>query len=67
MRPLLLYCLPALGICRNFPRALVFGPMEYSGLGFKHLFTDQEIARLQDFGNPHFDVNHDRKSVPPFP
>jgi hypothetical protein len=48
MRPLLLYCLPSLGICRNFPRALIFGPMEYSGLGFKHLFTDQEIARLQE-------------------
>jgi hypothetical protein len=29
MAPILQYCLPALGICRNFPRKLVFSTFDY--------------------------------------
>lgn len=48
MRPLLFYGLPAMGICRNFPRDLVFAPALYLGIGIKHLYTVQEISRLKD-------------------
>jgi hypothetical protein len=48
MAPLLSYVLPALGICRNFPRNLVFAPHKYMGLGIKHIHTIQEITRLKD-------------------
>ena len=48
LAPLLRYCLPSLGICWNFPRKLVFSPLEYTGLNFLHLFMLQEIARLKD-------------------
>jgi len=48
MAPILQYCLPAPGVCRNFSRKLVFAPLEYWGLGFLHLFTLQEGARLKD-------------------
>jgi hypothetical protein len=44
--PVINHALPAMGICRNFPRALVFSPTKYAGLGIKHLYTVQEIARL---------------------
>jgi hypothetical protein len=37
MQPILQYGLPALGVCRNFPRDIVFAPQKYMGLGFKHL------------------------------
>jgi len=48
MAPLLRYCLPALGICRNFPRKLVYSTYDYMGLYIQHLHTLQEIARLKD-------------------
>jgi hypothetical protein len=48
MYPILLYSLPAMGICRYFPRKLVFAPTKYMGLGMKHLYTVQEILRLKD-------------------
>jgi hypothetical protein len=48
MAPLLQYCLPAMGICRNFPRKLVFSTLEYMGLDIKHLFIVQEIIRVKD-------------------
>jgi len=48
MAPLLQYCLPALGICRNFPRLLVFSPLDHMGLNILHLHTLQEIVRLKD-------------------
>jgi len=48
MSPLLRYCLPSLGICRNFPRKLVFCMLDYMGLNFLHLFKLQEIVRLKD-------------------
>jgi hypothetical protein len=48
MTPLLNYVLPALGICRTFPRNLVFAPLQYMGLGIKHIHTVQDINRLKD-------------------
>jgi hypothetical protein len=48
MAPILRYCLPALGICRNFPRQLVFSKLEYMGIDIPHLFFIQEIARIKD-------------------
>lgn len=48
MAPVLRYCLPALGICRNFPRKLVFSTLDYMGIGIQHLFTLQEAVRLKD-------------------
>jgi hypothetical protein len=47
LSPLLRCVLPRLGICRNFPRALVHAPSKFFGLDFKHLYTVQEITRLQ--------------------
>jgi hypothetical protein len=43
MAPILRYLLPAMGICRNFPRALVYSSNRYMGLGIKHPHTIQEI------------------------
>jgi hypothetical protein len=51
MSPVLNYTLPAIGVCRNFPRALVFSPTKYAGIGIKHIYTLQEIARLKDIVN----------------
>jgi len=48
MKPILTYGLPAMGICRNFPRTLVFAPKKVLGLDFKHLFMEQEIYRIKD-------------------
>jgi len=46
--PILRYGLPAMGICRNFSRQLTFSDTSLLGLGFKHLFTMQEITRIKD-------------------
>jgi hypothetical protein len=51
MTPILQYALPAMGMCRNFPRALVFSSTKYMGIGIKHIHTLQEIARLKDILN----------------
>jgi hypothetical protein len=48
MSPVLQYALPAMGVCRNFPRSLVFSSTQYMGLGIKHLHMLQEIARIKD-------------------
>jgi hypothetical protein len=48
MSPLLHYALPTLGVCRTFPRAIIFAPIKYAGLGIKHLHTIQETTRLKD-------------------
>jgi hypothetical protein len=48
MAPILQYCLPELGVCRNFPRKLVFATTDFMGLGLLQLFTVQEAARLKD-------------------
>jgi len=47
MQPILQYLLPAVGVCRNFSRKLVFSPLKFLGLGIKHIHTVQEIARLK--------------------
>jgi hypothetical protein len=48
MGPVINYALPAMGVCRKFPRDLVFSPTQYCGLGIKHIHTLQEIARIKD-------------------
>jgi hypothetical protein len=48
MAPLLHYALPAMGVCCNFPRSKVFAPTSHLGLGLQHLYTLQEIIRLND-------------------
>ncbi len=48
MSILLHFVLPRLGICRHFPRSLVYAPKEFFGLGIRHLYTTQEIERLWD-------------------
>jgi hypothetical protein len=48
MAPILQYCLPAMGFCRNFPRDIVFAPISCMGVGIEHLYTIQEIMRLKD-------------------
>ncbi len=54
LAPVLTYLLPAMGVCRNFPRTLVFSSIKYMGLGLKHPFTIQEISRLKDVINHTF-------------
>jgi hypothetical protein len=51
LAPVLVYLLPAMGICRNFPRSLVFSSTKYMGLGLKHPYTIQEISQLKDIIN----------------
>jgi hypothetical protein len=48
MSPILNYALPAMGVYRNFPRAIVFSRLTHAGIGIKHIHTLQEIARLKD-------------------
>jgi hypothetical protein len=48
MAPILQYCLPAMGFCRTFPRAVVFAPLSSMGVGIEHLFTAQEILHIKD-------------------
>jgi hypothetical protein len=48
LAPILHYCLPALGICRNFPRHLVFSTLDYMGVNIPHLYYIQEISRIKD-------------------
>jgi|NOAtaT_7_FD_contig_31_6199193_length_1090_multi_5_in_0_out_0_1 hypothetical protein len=47
VKPILTYLLPAIGVCRNFSRKLVFCPLKFLGLGIKHLHTVQEIAWIK--------------------
>jgi hypothetical protein len=48
LAPILHNCLPAMGICRHFPRKLVFSTLDYMGLNILHLYYLQEIARIKD-------------------
>jgi hypothetical protein len=45
--PVLQYLLPAMGICRNFPRALVYNSVKYMGLVIQHPYTIPEILRIK--------------------
>jgi hypothetical protein len=48
MAPNLIYLLPAMGVCRNFPQTLVFSSIKFRGLGIKHPHTVQETMRIKD-------------------
>jgi hypothetical protein len=48
MFPIINFALPAMGVCRKFPRDLVFSSYKFAGMGIRHLHTLQEIARLTD-------------------
>jgi len=39
--------LHSLNFCQNFPKDLIFGPIECLGLGIKDLYTMQEISHLE--------------------
>jgi hypothetical protein len=43
MAPILQYLLPAMGICRTIPRALVYNSVKYMGIRFQHPYAVQEI------------------------
>ncbi|CAJ1934887.1 unnamed protein product [Cylindrotheca closterium] len=47
MSPVLQVCLPKSGICRNFPRLVVFAPVDYQGLGVPHPFGKQVYKHLE--------------------
>jgi len=46
MAPILQFLLPTLGICWSFPRAIIFVPKNFFGLGILHLYTLQEAIWL---------------------
>ncbi len=48
MAPALSQALPAMGVCRFFPRNVVHGPLTHMGLDIPHIHTLQEIARIKD-------------------
>jgi hypothetical protein len=37
-----------MGVCRTFPRSIVFATTQFFGLRLKHLFLIQEITRVSD-------------------
>ncbi len=39
--------LAKMGMNRNFPRAVTFGPVEYGGLGFPDLYVEQGISQIR--------------------
>ncbi|CAJ1931701.1 unnamed protein product, partial [Cylindrotheca closterium] len=45
--PVLQVCLPKSGVCRNFPRSVVFAPVDYQGLGVPHPFGKQVYKHLE--------------------
>ena len=47
MAPILEGGLPLSGICRNFSRAVVYGPIKHLGLGLHNLYTTQGIRQIQ--------------------
>jgi hypothetical protein len=57
MSPAINQALVLMGFCRHFPRAVVFAPQKYLGLGIQHIHTMQEILRLQDI------INHTLKAT----
>jgi hypothetical protein len=46
MRPFLNAGLSASGVVRTMPRAVVWGPVRYQGLGIRHIYTTQGIEHL---------------------
>jgi hypothetical protein len=47
MVPLWKTCLPRSGYARNFPRAVLYGPKDFLGLGIIHPWYHQELSHLQ--------------------
>jgi hypothetical protein len=47
MTPILQAGLPGSGTTRTFPRALVYGPIEYQGLGIPDLYTSLGISHIE--------------------
>ncbi|CAJ1931576.1 unnamed protein product [Cylindrotheca closterium] len=47
MSPVLQVCLLKAGVCRNFPRDVVFAPLSYQGLGLPHPFGCQVFKHLE--------------------
>ena len=41
MSPILRVALPKSGVCRNFPRAVTFGPTKFQGMGVDHPYATQ--------------------------
>jgi hypothetical protein len=48
MTPALFQTLPAMGVCRYFPRSVVHGPLSRMGLGMPHIYSLQDTSRLKD-------------------
>ena len=46
MAPILESGLPLSGICRTFPRALVYGSLKHLGLGLRNIFTTQGLRQV---------------------
>jgi len=46
LKPLLAAGLPAMGIMRNFPRAVVHGPYKKQGLQFPNLHMEQMVQQI---------------------
>jgi hypothetical protein len=46
MSPVLMAALPKAGICRTFPRAVVFAPMSFQGVGVPHPYAIQMTKHL---------------------
>jgi len=46
MKPILSTGLPAAGINRSFPRAIVHGPWRWGGLNIPNLYTEQLIQHI---------------------
>ena len=47
LAPVLKHALPRTGLVRTFPRAILFGPKEFGGLGWMHPFHKQYLLQLQ--------------------
>ena len=47
MAPLLRRGLPSAGIVRTLPRQLVYGPIEFQGIGIPNLYVAQELSHIE--------------------
>ena len=46
MAPVLHGGLSKMGVCKNMPRDLVYGPLKYQGLGIPNLYTTQGLSHI---------------------
>ena len=47
LQPVLIAGLPRAGIARTFPRAVVYGPSKFGGLGIPHLYCEQHLDQIE--------------------